>query len=68
MVTGAPLVVEGTPFGSFSPDTFLNTYSEGIVSNKSSNSCLLFTDARCLNGTEGAPIYSYHQNRLVYLF
>lgn len=52
-----------TPFGGLKPDAFFNSYSRGIVSNLAGkDNCLLLSDARCILGGEGAPLYSFQQN------
>ncbi|ESP02417.1 hypothetical protein LOTGIDRAFT_172074 [Lottia gigantea] len=49
----------GTPFGNLSPEVFMNSWSNGIVSNVyGKRNCLLLTDARCVPGTEGGGVYT----------
>lgn len=56
------MFVESSPFGSLSPDVFLNSLSYGIISNVcGSNGDVLLTDARCIMGSEGAPVFSDNQ-------
>ncbi|CAL4136689.1 unnamed protein product [Meganyctiphanes norvegica] len=55
---GMQILVEGSPFGNLSPGVFLNSLSTGIVSNISSNGSVILSDARCVMGTEGAPVYA----------
>ncbi|XP_013404339.1 peroxisomal leader peptide-processing protease [Lingula anatina] len=47
----------GTPFGSLSPEVFMNSLSKGIVSNVSRDGSLVLTDARCIPGSEGGAFY-----------
>uniref|UniRef100_A0A8C4T1Y7 Peroxisomal leader peptide-processing protease n=1 Tax=Erpetoichthys calabaricus TaxID=27687 RepID=A0A8C4T1Y7_ERPCA len=48
----------GSPFASFCPDIFMNTLSNGIVSNLAGpRNALILTDAVCLPGTEGGGIF-----------
>lgn len=61
---GSGVFVESSPFGSLSPDVFLNSLSYGIISNVcGSNGDVLLTDARCIMGSEGAPVFSDNQKR-----
>ncbi|XP_068240468.1 peroxisomal leader peptide-processing protease isoform X2 [Palaemon carinicauda] len=56
---GANAYIESSPFGSLSPSVFLNSLSKGIISNVSGrNSDIYLTDARCMMGGEGAPVYT----------
>ncbi|XP_042867951.1 uncharacterized protein LOC122250543 isoform X2 [Penaeus japonicus] len=56
---GTSVFVESSPFGSLSPDVFLNSLSYGIISNVcGNNNDVLLTDARCVMGSEGAPVFS----------
>lgn len=51
---GDPVEIMSTPFGGLNPDVFLNSRSEGILSNMAGkNKVLLMTDARCVPGSEG---------------
>lgn len=50
-----------TPFGGLKPDIFMNSVSRGVVSNiAGSKGCLLLTDARCIWGGEGSPLYTFN--------
>ncbi|XP_064098503.1 peroxisomal leader peptide-processing protease-like [Macrobrachium nipponense] len=56
---GANAYIESSPFGSLSPSVFLNSLSKGIISNVSGhNGDIYLTDARCMMGGEGAPVYT----------
>ena len=58
LTIGDTVHMVGTPFGAMSPSVFLNSVSEGIVCNMAgSNQELIVTDARCIPGTEGGPLY-----------
>ena len=51
-----------TPFGGLKPDAFMNSFSRGIISNMAGkDNCLLLTDARCILGGEGSPLYTFQQ-------
>lgn len=51
---GDPVELMSTPFGGLNPDVFLNSRSEGIISNTAGkDKVLLMTDARCVPGSEG---------------
>ncbi|NXT24177.1 TYSD1 protease, partial [Syrrhaptes paradoxus] len=55
---GEGLVACGSPFGALCPDLFLNTLSQGVVSNLAGEeNVLVLTDARCLPGTEGGGVF-----------
>ncbi|NWU62559.1 TYSD1 protease, partial [Pterocles burchelli] len=55
---GEGLVACGSPFGALCPDLFLNTLSQGVVSNLAGEeNVLILTDARCLPGTEGGGVF-----------
>ena len=55
---GWKALIVGSPFGNLSPDVFMNSASQGIISNVSGhNNSLLLTDARCISGCEGGPLY-----------
>ena len=57
---GDRVEVCSTPFGGLKPDAFINTRSRGIVSNLAGRgNCLLLSDARCILGGEGAPLYTF---------
>ncbi|KAG0721959.1 Peroxisomal leader peptide-processing protease [Chionoecetes opilio] len=50
--------IESTPFGSISPSIFLNSLSHGIICNTGPiGQEILLTDARCITGSEGAPVF-----------
>lgn len=56
---GTSVYVESSPFGSLSPSVFLNSLSHGIISNVSNSpGDILLTDARCVMGSEGAPVFT----------
>ena len=58
IATGNTVHMVGTPFGSVSPAIFLNSVSEGVISNVvGGQQELIVTDARCIPGTEGGPLY-----------
>ena len=51
-----------TPFGGLKPDAFMNSFSRGIISNMAGkDNCLLLTDARCILGGEGSPLYTFQK-------
>lgn len=53
------IYIESSPFGSASPNIFLNSLSHGIICNSSPKSGeVLLTDARCITGSEGAPVFA----------
>lgn len=55
---GTRVKLVSTPFGSLSPSVFLNSLSEGIVSNVAGEEgVLIMTDARCVPGCEGGALY-----------
>ncbi|NXO05404.1 TYSD1 protease, partial [Rhinopomastus cyanomelas] len=63
---GQRLLVCGSPFGALCPDLFLNTLSQGVLSNAAGeDNALLLTDARCLPGTEGGGAFVPAGPRLV---
>lgn len=50
--------IESSPFGSASPSIFLNSLSHGIICNTGPKGQeVLLTDARCITGAEGAPVF-----------
>lgn len=54
---GKNVCIESTPFGN---RHFLNSYSQGIVSNViGENNCLILTDCPSVPGSEGSPIFSF---------
>ena len=55
---GETVFIVGTPFGGECPSVFYNSLSKGIVSNVvGTNSEVMITDARCVSGCEGCPLY-----------
>lgn len=55
---GETVFIVGTPFGGECPSVFYNSLSKGIVSNVvGTNSEVMITDARCVSGCEGCPVY-----------
>ena len=55
---GETVFIVGTPFGGECPSVFYNSLSKGIVSNVvGTNSEIVITDARCVSGCEGCPVY-----------
>lgn len=55
---GSPVVACGSPFGSLCLDLFISTLSRGIISNLTGeDNAVIFTDARCLPGTEGGGVF-----------
>ena len=55
---GERVSIVGTPFGSLSPAVFMNSVSDGVLSNVVGNQGeMLLTDARAIPGTEGGAIY-----------
>ena len=55
---GSFVYVESSPFGSASPSIFLNSLSHGIICNTSpKGEEVMLTDARCITGSEGAPVF-----------
>ena len=61
MLKGIPVYAIGTPFGTLSPSVFLNSVSQGVISNMVLNSdnslALILTDARCIPGCEGGALF-----------
>uniref|UniRef100_A0A7S2SQ07 Uncharacterized protein n=1 Tax=Mucochytrium quahogii TaxID=96639 RepID=A0A7S2SQ07_9STRA len=58
---GDEISVIASPFGLVSPTVFQNSVTSGVVSNvvhDSTRVALLLTDARCLPGSEGAPVFN----------
>ncbi|KAL8558735.1 hypothetical protein ACOMHN_036402 [Nucella lapillus] len=52
-----------TPFGGLKPEAFINSHSRGIVSTLAGkDNCLLLSDARCILGGEGAPLYTFRHS------
>ncbi|BFZ04262.1 hypothetical protein BsWGS_07301 [Bradybaena similaris] len=48
-----------TPFGSQNPSLFFNSFSRGVVCNVSgTQGCWILTDARCIPGSEGGPLFT----------
>ena len=59
---GDAVEICSTPFGGLNPEAFMNSLSRGIVSNLAGkDSCLLLSDARCILGGEGSPLYTWRQ-------
>jgi hypothetical protein len=57
-----------TPFGSMSPEVFLNAKSRGILSNVAGpQGILLMTDARCVPGSEGGALFYCHKRKRYFL-
>lgn len=55
---GETMFIVGTPFGGECPSVFYNSLSKGIVSNViGTNGEIVITDARCVSGCEGCPVY-----------
>lgn len=53
-----------TPFAGLKPAAFMNSYSRGIISNLAGeDNCLILSDARCILGGEGAPLYTLSDER-----
>ncbi|RUS81994.1 hypothetical protein EGW08_010263 [Elysia chlorotica] len=62
-IIGAEAEIISTPFGGLNPYVFFNSYSKGVISNISGrNGCWILTDARCIPGSEGGPLFTVHQN------
>ncbi|XP_076450948.1 peroxisomal leader peptide-processing protease-like [Babylonia areolata] len=60
---GETVEVCSTPFGGLKAQAFFNSYSRGVVSNLAGkDNCLLLSDARCILGGEGAPLYTFHRH------
>lgn len=56
---GTTVYVESSPFGSLVPGVFLNSLSSGIISNVGNTAAdIMLTDARCIMGSEGAPVFA----------
>lgn len=61
---GDPVEICATPFGSMSPDVFLNARSRGILSKMAGpQNVLLMTDARCVPGSEGGAVFYCHKGK-----
>lgn len=57
-VVGETITIVGTPFGSECSSIFFNSVSQGIVSKViGSNTEMILTDARCVPGCEGCPVF-----------
>lgn len=53
-----------TPFGSMSPEVFLNARSRGIISKLAGpRGVLQMTDARCIPGCEGGALFYCHKGK-----
>ena len=49
-----------TPFGNLFPNVLVNSHSRGVISNLAGkNRSLILTDARCIPGSEGGPLYTF---------
>jgi len=60
---GDDVEICATPFGSMSPDVFLNSRSRGIISKVTGrDKVLLMTDARCVPGCEGGGLFYVHKD------
>ena len=57
IMLGQKVHITSTPFGSVCPDIFLNSVTQGSVSQVVQDAMIL-TDAKCLPATEGAPVYT----------
>jgi len=61
---GDGVMVMSSAFGLVSPTVFQNSLTTGVVSNivhwpsTAEDPCIYLTDARCLAGSEGAPVYN----------
>lgn len=63
LTIGAEAEIVSTPFGGLNPHVFFNSYSKGVISNISGpNGCWILTDARCIPGSEGGPLFTVNQN------
>ncbi|XP_052800639.1 peroxisomal leader peptide-processing protease-like isoform X2 [Mya arenaria] len=61
---GDPVEICATPFGSMSPEVFLNSCSRGIISKIAGpGRVLMMTDARCVPGCEGGGLFFVHKNK-----
>ncbi|GFO26831.1 peroxisomal leader peptide-processing protease-like [Plakobranchus ocellatus] len=56
---GSEAEIISTPFGGLNPHVFFNSYSRGVISNVSGRKgCWILTDARCIPGSEGGPLFT----------
>ncbi|CAG5123658.1 unnamed protein product, partial [Candidula unifasciata] len=56
--------IVATPFGSQNPLLFFNSFSRGVVCNVSgTQGCWILTDARCIPGSEGGPLFTGNDNQ-----
>ncbi|XP_046356784.2 peroxisomal leader peptide-processing protease-like [Haliotis rufescens] len=56
---GEPVELLATPFANLFPEIMLNSVSKGIISNLAGrNHCLILSDARCIPGSEGGPLFT----------
>ncbi|CAL1541336.1 unnamed protein product, partial [Lymnaea stagnalis] len=56
--------IMATPFGNQNPSVFFNTFSRGVISNVNGpGGCWILTDARCIPGSEGGPLYTKKVNQ-----
>lgn len=61
---GDPVEICATPFGSMSPEVFLNARSRGILSKMAGpQGVLQMTDARCVPGSEGGALFYCHKGK-----
>lgn len=59
--------IVATPFGSQNPNVFFNTYSRGVVCNvNGAQGCWILSDARCIPGSEGGPVFTGRDNQVRY--
>ncbi|XP_056147807.1 peroxisomal leader peptide-processing protease [Lampris incognitus] len=62
---GCSVIACGSPFGSLYLDLFSSALSKGIISNLAGeDNAVIFTDARCLPGTEGGGLFLQNGNRV----
>ncbi|KAL4224642.1 Peroxisomal leader peptide-processing protease [Mactra antiquata] len=62
--SGDTVEICATPFGTMSPDVFLNSVSRGIISKLAGpQNVLIFTDARCVPGSEGGGLFYCHRGK-----
>ena len=62
LTPGHPLVLVHTPFGSLFPDAFLNSLSQGCLTNHCDSGVFL-TDVRCVDGSQGGLVVDGCQKR-----
>ena len=62
-IIGTEAEIISTPFGGLNPHVFFNSYSKGVISNvHGPNGCWILTDARCIPGSEGGPLFTVQQD------